>query len=201
MVSLGAGPAFAHNPVLLDESDTLPWAASLAPDGTVSMAFYDSLPHPGSVRSAQFTMRAGEPLHVEVLIPDLAPEDLLPKWALPRALLISPAGQVRVLRPTLREPFYEEFTRQNLLYLARYDATAQAGTYSVVVTGAGRSRFVPVTCQREVLVSRWSVSPRPRSGGTSNGALRRSQGSLAQFWARRLIALSPSRRLSGLSSG
>jgi hypothetical protein len=150
MVSLGAAPAFAHNPVLLDESDTLPWAAPLAPDGTVSMAFYGSLPYAGSVRSAQFTMKAGESLHVEVLIPDLAPENLLPRWALPRALLISPAGQVRVLRPTLREPFYEEFTRQNLLYLARYDATAQAGTYSVVVTGAGRSRFVTVTGEREI---------------------------------------------------
>jgi hypothetical protein len=150
LVLLGGAPAFAHNPVLLDETDVLPWAAPLAPDGTVSMAFYGSLPHPAAVRSAQFTLRAGEPLHVELLIPDLAPENQLARARLPRLVLIAPEGRITVLRPTLREPFYEEFSRQHLIYLARYDAVAAPGTYSMVLTGAAGARFVAVSGQREV---------------------------------------------------
>jgi hypothetical protein len=149
-LSLVSGAAVAHNPVLLDESDALPWVAPLAPDGTVSMAFYGELDRPWAFRSAQIRLHAGEQLNVELLIPDLAPENTLSRAQLPRLILIAPSGKVRVLAPRLREPFFEEFSQQNLLYLARYRATAEEGTYSLVVTGPSPSRFVAVSGDREI---------------------------------------------------
>jgi hypothetical protein len=149
-LTLVSGAAWAHNPVLLDEGDALPWVAPLAPDGTVSMAFYGELDRPWTFRSAQIQLHAGEQLNVELLIPDLAPENTLRRSQLPRLLLIGPEGNIRVLRPQLREPFFEEFTQQHLIYLAKYRAIAAEGTYSLVVTGPSAARFVAVSGDREI---------------------------------------------------
>lgn len=149
-IALVSGVARAHNPVLLDEGDALPWVAPLAPDGTVSMAFYGELDRPWAFRSAQIRLHAGEQLNVELLIPDLAPENTLRRSQLPRLVLVSPDGDVRVLRARLREPFFEEFSQQKLLYLAKYRATAVEGTYSLIVTGPAPARFVAVSGDREI---------------------------------------------------
>lgn len=150
VLALIGGTAWAHNPVILDEGDMLPWVAPLAPDGTVSMAFYGELDRPWTFRSAQIRLREGEQLNVELLIPDLPPENTLRRSQLPRLVLVDPQGDLRVLRPTLREPFFEEFSQQRLLYLVKYRATAIEGTYSLIVTGPSPARFVAVSGDREV---------------------------------------------------
>jgi hypothetical protein len=141
-VVLTAGTAYAHPPVMLDESDRLPWRAPLVVDGTDAIAMYGVLPHPGAVRSAQYHFTAGQPLIVSLLIPDLAPENSLPASRLPVARLVAPNGSVTFLRPDQRVTFVDPDSGRHLMVLHNLQSTSIGGTYSVVVTGRAPARFI-----------------------------------------------------------
>jgi hypothetical protein len=134
-------PASAHTPVLLDETDTVPSTAPLAIDGTDPFSFFGTLPCAGAVRSFQLTMQAGQSINVMILVPDLAPENLLATSKLPRVWLVAPNGTVKVLAPNQRTPLPIPEINQNYLILNNDTTTAVDGTYSVIVTGKAPSRF------------------------------------------------------------
>lgn len=134
-----ATPALAHHkPVMLDETDVVPWQAPLAVDGTDAVGFMGVVPR-GGVRSAQFRMKAGDELIMVYLTRDAAPENRLTTQQLPQVLVFTPDHKVIQLTPNIREsvgpPGFE------ILRLREYRAPAVAGTYSIVVVGCSPARF------------------------------------------------------------
>jgi hypothetical protein len=141
-----ATQAWAHQGVLLDESDRVPFLAPQAVDGTDEFAWFGKLTHPLDVRSFQMTMLAGQPLLVRLAIPDKAPENTLAKADQPAALVLAPNGTTTVLAPETKTPFHTvDFGGLDLLMLKSHASTAQSGVYTIVVSGAVTSRFVVAT--------------------------------------------------------
>lgn len=137
-----AGPAAAHSPVILDESDQNPSVAPEAVDGTDDFTWFGVLPKKHAIRSFSINLLAGQPLNVALAIPDKAPENALPNSKLPRVLVVSPSGQPTLLEPNIRQPFLEPDHLLNLLVVNRYSATAESGRYTFFVSGNTPSRFV-----------------------------------------------------------
>ncbi|MEH1127381.1 hypothetical protein [Micromonospora sp. CPCC 206061] len=136
-------PAQAHEPVILDAGDVLPWNGPLILDGTQAAALFGTLPNAAAVRSAQLRMQAGDQLNIALAVTNLAPESGLASWQLPRVLVVAPNGSSTVLNPTVRVPF--TVGGMQLLRLREYSTTAIVGTYSLVVSGAAPARFLVST--------------------------------------------------------
>lgn len=147
----GAVPAGAHQPVFVDSAPAGgPVATPTLDDGTVSFAVYGTLDRPDASAEIDARYRAGDPIVVELLIPDLAPERDLTTDQLPHVVVAAPDGSTTELRATTRDPFAEPATATNYLRLGRYAATATEGTYRYVVTGPAPSRFTLGLGTREV---------------------------------------------------
>ncbi len=146
-----AAPAQAHIPVFLTAANSVLAIqdSPLVVDGTTSVAFYGRTANVADTRAVRIQLQAGQELHAEILIPDLAPENTLPAWQLPRLAIVSPRGQVTLLQDTERRAFFEPFTRTSYLTLGELTRVAQSGTYSLVVIGIAPTRFVAVTGQVE----------------------------------------------------
>lgn len=135
-------PASAHTPVMLDETDTVPWTSPRAVDGNAPMSFYGTLPNSTSWRSFQFTITDTAPgIEVNTFIPDLAPENTYAANDLPTVIVLTPDYKVITVRATMRIPVPIEEINQNYLLVGQYSGPAVAGTYSVVVVGAQPARF------------------------------------------------------------
>jgi hypothetical protein len=146
-----AGPAQAHIPVFLTPDNSVLAIANspLVVDGTTSVAFYGRTATLGDTRAVRIQLLAGQELHAEVLVPDLVPENTLAPWQLPRLAIVSPRGQVTLLRDSERRPFFEPFTQTSYLTLGEVTRVAESGTYSLVVVGVTPARFVAVTGEVE----------------------------------------------------
>jgi len=131
--SLLPATASAHQPVNLDSSDRSPARGPLLLDGTVSFAVYAPMAVQKAKRGFRFRMSAGQPLRMQVLITDTAPANRLKRRELPVITLISPSGKRTKMKPRERTPFYEPYSGTSYLYLSRYSATAESGTYRVWV--------------------------------------------------------------------
>lgn len=125
--------ASAHQPVRLDAGDSTPKRGPLLLDGTVSFAVYAPLSARSMKRGFRFRMAAGQPLRLQLLITDTAPANAVPNRRQPVVVLRSPSGKRVVLRANERTPFYEPYSGTSFLYLARYSAVAERGTYRVSV--------------------------------------------------------------------
>jgi hypothetical protein len=137
-----AAPAMAHTPVILDSHDLVPWTSPLILDGTDPVALFGVLPHCFSVRSAQFTMQAGQQINLSYGIPDEAPEDQLPRSSLPVMLLVAPDHTDTVLSPDTSVTITPE-PGMPITLVRQYSAPAQAGIYSIVMlSGCAPERFV-----------------------------------------------------------
>ena len=135
-----AAPALAHEPVILDSSDVLPWNGPLLLDGRAPVGLFGDLPNAGAVRSAQLNFVAGQQVELIYAIPNQAPETTLSTGKLPIVMLIAPDGKASVLSPNIRQ--VEGPAPYDLMFLNQYSAPAVTGTYSLVVTGLAPSRFV-----------------------------------------------------------
>jgi hypothetical protein len=127
------GSASAHQPVNLDSSDRSPAKGPLLLDGTVSFAVYAPLAARRMQRGFRFRMQEGQPLRLQLLITDTAPANAVPNRRQPVVLLVSPSGKRTTIRPDERTSFYEPYSRTSYLYLSRYSAVAEKGTYRVRV--------------------------------------------------------------------
>ena len=146
----GGTSAHAHQPVELLNSDTTAAKGPLLVDGTVSFAVRASFTKAGEKKAFRADLKAGEPLAVQYLIVDKKPENALKNTLLPQLVITSPSGKSVTLKFTERTKFYEPYGKTNYLYLSRYNATAESGTYSFTLTARAKSAVTVAVGEREV---------------------------------------------------
>ena len=146
----GATSAHAHQPVELLNTDTTAAKGPLLVDGTVSFAIRASFAKAGEKKAFRADLKAGDQLAVQYLIVDKKPENALRNTQLPKLVITSPSGKSLTLKFTERTKFFEPFGKTNYLYLSRYSATAEAGTYSFTLTARAKSAVTIAVGEREV---------------------------------------------------
>ena len=147
---MGSTSAQAHQPVLLLDSDTTAAKGPLLLDGTVSFAVRASFTKAGEKKAFRADFKAGDLLAVQYLIVDKKPENILKSTLLPQLIVTSPTGKSLILKFTERIKFYEPYGKTNYLYLSRYSAPAEAGTYSFTLTARAKSSVTIAVGEREV---------------------------------------------------
>ena len=147
---LGSASAHAHQPVELLNSDTTAAKGPLLVDGTVSFAVRASFTKAGEKKAFRADLKVGDPLAVQYLIVDKKPENTLKNTLLPQLVITSPSGKSVTLKFTERTKFFEPYGKTNYLYLSRYSATAEAGTYSFTLTARAKSSVTIAVGEREV---------------------------------------------------
>jgi cytochrome b involved in lipid metabolism len=147
---MGSTPAQAHQPVLLLDSDTTAAKGPLLLDGTVSFAVRASFRKAGEKKAFRADFKAGDLLAVQYLIVDKKPENNLKSTLLPQLVITSQTGKSLILKFTERTKFYEPYGKTNYLYLSRYSAIAEAGTYSFTLTARAKSSVTIAVGEREV---------------------------------------------------
>lgn len=145
-----ATPAVAHQPVFLLPTDTTPNAGPLLVDGTVSFAIRASFTKSGQKQAFRAALKEGDELAVQYLIVDKKPENALKNTMLPQLVVTSPTGKKVTMRFTERTKFYEPYGRTNYLYLARYNAPAEAGIYQFVATSRARAAITIAVGDKEI---------------------------------------------------
>jgi hypothetical protein len=146
----GINSAVAHQPVFLLDSDTTASKGPLLVDGTVSFAVRASFNKAGERKGFRADLKAGDQLSVQYLIVDKKPENGLKTAQLPQVVITAPNGTRVTMRINERTKFYEPYGKTNYLYLARYSATVQAGTYSFLITSRAKSEITVAVGDREV---------------------------------------------------
>jgi hypothetical protein len=146
----GSASASAHQPVELLNTDTTAAKGPLLLDGTVSFAVRASFNKAGEKRAFRADFKAGDALAVQYLILDKKPENALKNTLLPQLVLTSPSGKSVTLKFTERTKFFEPYGKTNYLYLSRYSAGAEAGTYSFMLTSRAKSAVTIAVGEREV---------------------------------------------------
>ena len=147
---LGGSSAHAHQPVVLLNTDTTAAKGPLLLDGTVSFAVRASFTKAGEKKAFRADFKAGDALAVQYLIVDKKPENAFRNTLLPQLIVTSPSGRSVGLRFTERTKFYEPYGKTNYLYLSRYSATAEAGTYSFTLTARAKASVTIAVGEREV---------------------------------------------------
>ena len=147
---LGSTSAHAHQPVELLNSDTTAAKGPLLLDGTVSFAVRASFAKAGEKKAFRADLKAGDSLAIQYLIVDKKPENALKNTLLPQLVVTSPSGKSLTIKFTERTKFYEPYGKTNYLYLSRYSAAAEAGTYSFTLTARAKSSVTIAVGEREV---------------------------------------------------
>jgi len=147
---MGSTSAQAHQPVVLLNTDTTAAKGPLLLDGTVSFAVRASFAKAGEKRAFRADFNSGDPLAIQYLIVDKKPENTLKITLLPQLVITSPSGKSLTLKFTERTKFYEPYGKTNYLYLSRYNATSEAGTYSFTLTSRAKSAVTIAVGEREV---------------------------------------------------
>ena len=147
---LGSASAHAHQPVELLSTDTTAAKGPLLLDGTVSFAVRASFTKAGEKKAFRADLKAGDSLAVQYLIVDKKPESALKNTLLPQLVVTSPSGKSLTIKFTERTKFYEHYGKTNYLYLSRYSAAAEAGTYSFTLTARAKVSVTIAVGEREV---------------------------------------------------
>ena len=147
---LGVTSAHAHQPVVLLNTDTTAAKGPLLLDGTISFAVRATFTKAGEKKAFRADFKAGDALAVQYLIVDKKPENSLKNTLLPTLVVTSPSGKSLTLKFTERTKFYEPYGKTNYLYLSRYRATSEAGTYSFTLTARAKSSVTIAVGEREV---------------------------------------------------
>ena len=147
---LGSASAHAHQPVELLSTDTTAAKGPLLLDGTISFAVRASFNKAGEKRAFRADFKSGDALAVQYLIVDKKPENTIKNTLLPQLVITSPSGKSVTLKFTERTKFYEPYGKTNYFYLARYNASSEAGTYSFMLTSRAKSAVTIAVGEREV---------------------------------------------------
>jgi hypothetical protein len=142
--------ASAHQPVSLLPSDTSAVKGPLLVDGTVSFAIRASFSKAKEKRGFRANLKSGDSLEIQYLIVDRKPESTLRASRLPSLVVTSPTGKRFTMKLNERTKFFEPYGGTNYLYLGRYSAAAEAGTYSFLLTSRTRSAVTIAVGDREV---------------------------------------------------
>ena len=166
---LSSGVAYAHQPVILLDSDTTAAKGPLLVDGTISFAARAKFSKAGQKKAFRAQFKAGDALSVQYLIVDKKPETSLQVRALPVLVITDPAGSKVTMKITERTKFYEPYSKVNYLYLGRYSAVAKSGIYSFVITSKGKAAITIAVGEKEIMgeVLRGAVAtPKPTASST-----------------------------------
>ena len=136
---LSSSAAFAHQPVVLLNTDTTAAKGPLLVDGTVSFAIRASFTKSGQKKAFRAQFQEGDALEVQLLIIDKKPENALKSSQLPSVVITGPDGFRTTMKISERTLFFETYTRTNYFYLARYSGVAKAGIYNVVITSKAKA--------------------------------------------------------------
>lgn len=143
--------AWAHQPVLLLVGDTSAAKGPLLVDGTISFALRASFTKAGEKRGFRANFKLGDQLAIQYLIVDKKPENSLKSSQMPTLVVTSPAGKKFTLKLNERIKFFEPYGGTNYLYLGRYSAPAESGTYSFLLTSRVKSAVTLAVGEREIL--------------------------------------------------
>jgi cytochrome b involved in lipid metabolism len=173
MLSLSTLPAHAHQPVILLNTDTTAARGPLLDDGTVSFAITASFKRAGERKGFRANFDAGDSVQVQYLIIDRRPENRLKNKKLPTVVMTSPSGKRVTMRINEREKFFEPYGGTDYLYLSRFSAVAESGTYSFLITARAKAAITVAVGDREVpgTVSRGVVAATPSPVTTSTPAV------------------------------
>lgn len=147
---LGISSASAHQPVVINKSETTPDKGPLLVDGTISFAVRVAFTKAGESRGFRFQLKDGDLLSLQYLIVDKTPENKLKASQLPAVTIISPSGSRTSMKLNERTKFYEPYGGVNYLYLSRVTATGVSGIYKVVITSRAKSAITLGVGDREV---------------------------------------------------
>ncbi|NCX38178.1 MAG: cytochrome b5 domain-containing protein [Actinobacteria bacterium] len=147
---LGTSAAQAHQPVDLLKTDTTAAKGPLLVDGTISFAVRAAFVRAGERRAFRAAFKSGDQFSIQYLIVDKKPENALRTTALPTVLITSPTGKKTTMKITERTKFYEPYGATNYLYLARNLFPAEAGIYSVLITGRGKAEITVAIGDKEI---------------------------------------------------
>jgi hypothetical protein len=141
LVFISASPALAHDPLILLPDQKTPEQGPLLPNGTISFALYGSLLDGGDQRGFQFKLEPEDRLNISLLIPNLEPENELPKENFPRLFLHRPDGSVLEGVSDLYVEFDEPFSMTRYIRIFDYIEQSSGGLYQVEIVGNHPSRF------------------------------------------------------------
>lgn len=147
---LPVSPAKAHDPIILTSDQQTPIDGPLLLDGTISFALYGSLTASGDTRGFRVNFNAGDPLYISLLIPDLAPENILSDESMPYLNVEDPNGLKTKLAVSEKVSFAEPYTGTNYVRLTEINNVAVSGTYLITVTGDAPARFTVSVGQKEM---------------------------------------------------
>lgn len=150
LVLVGSGPASAHQPVILLDSDTSAAKGPLLVDGTISFAVRAAFTKAGQRKAFRAQLAEGDSLAVQLLIVDKKPENALKSTQLPSIVITGPTGIKVVMKINERTKFFEPYGGTNYLFLARYNSVAIAGTYSFLITSRAKSEITLAVGEREI---------------------------------------------------
>lgn len=137
---MASAPAYAHQPVDLLSTDTTAAKGPLLVDGTISYAVRAAFSKAGEKKGFRAAFAQGDGLSVEYLIVDKKPENTLRPTQLPTLVMTSPKGTSLTIKFTERTKF--PYSGVNYLYLARYQAVAEAGEYSFLLTAKRKASII-----------------------------------------------------------
>jgi len=147
---LNSSAAFAHQPVVLLDTDTTAAKGPLLVDGTVSFAIRAAFTKSGQKKAFRAQFQEGDGLEVQLLIVDKKPENALKSSQLPSVVITGPDGFKVAMRINERTKFYEPYGRTNYLYLARYSGVAKAGIYNFVITSKAKAAITVAVGEKEI---------------------------------------------------
>ena len=142
--------ASAHQPVVLQDTDTTAAKGPLLVDATISFAIRASFTKAGQTRALRAQFKEGDQLALQYLIIDKRPESALKATQLPSVVITSPSGSKVSIKFNERTKFFEPYSRTNYLYLARYSAPAQAGIYSITIKSKTKSAITLAIGEKEI---------------------------------------------------
>lgn len=136
-LSVASAPAYAHQPVILDEFSKSATSSPVLLDGTVSFAVYATFTkleiRDSTTRFLRFRHEDGDRLTLQYLIPDTRMMRKISRNSLPEVTLTSPGGKSEQIRITERTAFFERYSGKSYFYLARIDRSAQKGIYTIAI--------------------------------------------------------------------
>jgi hypothetical protein len=150
LLCVGIAPANAHQPVVLLNSDTTAASGPLLVDGTISFAVRAAFTKAGQKKAFRAGFKPGDTVAVQLLIVDKRPENRLRNSQIPSVTITSPSGKSTTLKITERTKFFEPYGGTNYLYLSRYTAPAEAGTYNFVITGRSKAAVTVAVGEKEI---------------------------------------------------
>ena len=149
-MAIGSEAARAHQPVELLNSDTTAANGPLLVDGTVSFAVRAAFTKSGQTKAFRAQFKSGDQLSVQYLIVDKKPENTLRTSSLPSLVITPPTGSPITIKFDERTKFFEPYGRVNYLYLARYNAVAQAGIYNFTIKSKSKAAITVAVGDKEI---------------------------------------------------